>query len=505
MRGLWGSLRMSQFGISLIIQCALLACFMAGVCFDAAGQSDRGAIGGTILDISGAVVPGATITATGVETGIIYRTASTSEGVYRIPNMQVGAYNITVEDPGFKTSEQKGVVVQINSTAALDVVLQPGEVKQTVTVVASAPSLDTQTSDVGTVVDTRQIQDLPLAVNATGQSYLRSPEAFVFLTPGTAGPGTADSSSGIFQSKLAGGQEFGNEVILDGASTARSDSGSAFDQTAPSVEALDEFKVMTSTLPAQFGRTTGGAESFETKSGTNTFHGTAYDIFRNDDLDANPWFNNLYGAPVPLDKKNDYGGDLGGPLWIPKVYNGRDKTFFFFSWEQYRQTQGSTNVSTIPTLAERQGDFSGLLNTSNPLGTNPCDGSTIYQGQIFDPSTTQTVNGVQCRTAFPGNKMSTFSNVAQKILSYFPQPTNSNYINNFIYTTHNPILDTTMTFRIDQNLSPKSKLFSLIAAATRRRSPAARSSPIRLTPITSIPSSLITCGRDGIISSAPVS
>jgi hypothetical protein len=480
MRYLRDWLKTSPVRISGIVRRGILAALMVGVCLDAAGQSDRGAIAGSILDSSGAVVPGATITATGADTGIVYKTTSTSEGVYRIPNIQVGAYNITVEAPGFKTSEQKGLIVQINTTAALDVVLQPGEVKETVTVVAKGPTLQTETSDMGTVVDKRQIVDLPLAVDATGQSYLRSPEAFVFLTPGTAGPGTADSSSGIFQSKLAGGQEFGNEVILDGASTARADSGSAFDQTAPSVEALDEFKVMTSTLPAQFGRTTGGAESFTTKSGSNTFHGTAYDIFRNTALDANPWFNNLYAAPVPLDQKNDYGGDLGGPVWIPKVYNGRDKTFFFFSWEQYRQTLGSTNVSTIPTAAERQGDFSSLVNTSDILGTNPCDGSTIYQGQIFDPSTTKTVNGVQCRTAFPGNKISKFSNVAQKILGFFPPPTDSGYINNFIYTTHNPILDTTMSFRIDQNLSPKSKLFF---SYTSRDQEALASSPVLPNPI----------------------
>ena len=129
-----------------------------------------------------------------------------------------------------------------------------------------------------------------MAVNATGQSHLRSPETFVFLTPGTAGPGTGDSGSGVFQAKLAGGQNFGNEVLLDGASTARTDSGSSFDQTAPSVEALQEFKVTTSTVPAEFGRTTGGVESFTTKSGTNQYHGSAYDLFRNEALNAKEWF-----------------------------------------------------------------------------------------------------------------------------------------------------------------------------------------------------------------------
>jgi len=313
----------------------------------AAAQSDRGAIAGTVVDSSGAAISNATISVTGAETGAAYRTTTTSTGAYRIPDMQVGVYNLSVTAPGFKTAQQNGVTVQVNSTASLDITLQPGDVKETVTVLADLPTVQTETSDIGTVVSTKQIEELPLAVNATGQSHLRSPETFVFLTPGTTGPGTADSGSGIFQAKLAGGQNFGNEIVLDGASTARADSGSAFDQTAPSVEALQEFKVTTSTIPAEFGRTTGGVESFTTKSGTNTFHGSLYELFRNEALNAREWFQNLRGDPKDIDKKNDYGGRLGGPVWIPKLYNGRDKTFFFFSWEQFRQKEGGDAVADV--------------------------------------------------------------------------------------------------------------------------------------------------------------
>jgi len=257
--------------VPVILASGLLALLAANT---APAQSDRGAIGGSVADSSGGVIAGATVSAIGADTGIVYKTTTTSAGAYHIPNMQIGAYNVSVSADGFNTQEKTGVVVEINTTASLDFTLQPGDIKETVTVVANVPTLETETSDVGTVVATRQILELPLAVNQTGQSYLRSPETFVFLTPGTAGPGTADSSSGIFQAKLAGGQNFRIEVVLDGASTARADSGSAFDQTAPSVEALDEFKVITSTIPAQFGRTTGGVESFTTKSGSNRFHGT---------------------------------------------------------------------------------------------------------------------------------------------------------------------------------------------------------------------------------------
>jgi hypothetical protein len=433
-------------------------------------QSDRGAVAGTILDSSGGYVQGAAVTATGADTGTVYKTNSTDTGAYRFNDLQVGVYNITVTAPGFKTSEQKGLVVQINTTSSLDITLQTGSISDTLTVLADAPTIQTETSDIGTVVDKRQIQDLPLALNATGQSHLRSAESFVFLTPGTAGPGTnSDSpSSGIFESKLSGGQNFSTEVILDGASIVHAELGSTFDENAPSVEALNEFKVTTSTIPAEFGRTSGGVESFTTKSGTNAFHGSAFDILRNDKLDANSWTNNLNGTPKPRDHQNDFGGSLGGPVWIPKVYKGHDKTFFFFSWEQYRNNEGTTGgPNTLPTDAERTGDFSALLGA--PTGTiNPCDNSPVLRGQIFDPSTTSCPTGfVGGRIAFPGNKITTLSPVALKVLSFLqvrpnvtPSAGNLNgLINNFIFLSNKPVRDTTTTFRIDQNWGTRSKFF----------------------------------------------
>ena len=355
----------------------------------AAAQSSRGSLAGTIQDSSGAVVGNATVTTTGVGTGSVYNTTSTSSGGYRIPDMQLGAYNVKTSATGFKTAEQTGVVIQVNSVTSLNITLQVGQVQETLTVMGDAPTLQTESSEIGTVVSERQIKDLPLALFASGQSFLRSPETFVFLTPGTAGPGTNSdaASAGIFESKLGGGQNFATEVILDGISTQRMEESSAFDQTAPSVEALSEFKVLTSTIPAEFGRTSGGVESFAIKSGTNSFHGTAFELFRNDVLDANSWTNNFNGDPKPADHQHDFGGSLGGPVWIPKLYNGHDKLFFFFSWEQYRNNAGTVTHTTLPTAAERSGDFSALLGP--PLGvTNPCDGTPVLQGQIFDPATT---------------------------------------------------------------------------------------------------------------------
>jgi len=436
----------------------------------ALAQSDRGSLAGTVVDSSGAVVAGASVTATGVGTGAAYSASTNSVGAYRIPDMQVGKYNVKVASAGFKTSQNEGVLIQVNTVSSLDIALQVGQTADMVTVSADAPAIQTESSDIGTVVTTRQIEDLPIALNATGQSFLRSAETFVFLTPGTTGPGTNSdhASSGIFESKLSGGQNFATEVILDGVSTQRADSGSAFDQTAPSVEALNEFKVITSTIPAEFGRTTGGVESFTTKSGTNGFHGTAFELYRNDKLDANSWDNNFFKTAKPADHQHDFGGSLGGPVWIPKLYNGKDKLFFFFSWNQYRNNPGTRQVTSVPTDAERGGDFSALL--GGPTGQiNPCDNTPVLQGQIFDPATPSCPTGfVGGRIAFAGNKIdpSRFSSVATNVLTYVPHANqapgngcNAPGCNNFLFASSKRPRDTTMTVKIDMNVSAKGKAF----------------------------------------------
>jgi Carboxypeptidase regulatory-like domain len=464
------------------------------------GQSDRGTISGSVLDSSGAAVGGAAITIIGEDTGNTYKTQSTAEGVYHVGDIQIGRYDVNVTAQGFKQSQSKGVVVQINTVTALNITLEPGDVKEEVTVLADAPTLQTESSDIGTVVGNKQIEDLPLALNATGQSFVRSPETFVFLTPGTTGPGTNSdhASAGIYESKLSGGQNFGTEILLDGISVVRSDSGAAFDQTAPTVEALTEFKVTTATPSAQFGRTSGGIESFTTKSGSNRYHGSVFELFRNEALDAFPWATDFANAqiaeanvgcsstttpctplnPKPRDRQNDFGGSLGGPIRIPHVYDGRDKTFFFFAWEQYRNRRGLTNdILTLPTAAERGGDFSALLgapatipgpnNTTIPV-INPCTGQQVLTGQIFDPTTTTTVNGQTCRLPFAGNKITSTSAVAGKVLGYLPSPnlngTPANNVGGLINNYQNPtsldhVVTTETTFRIDENLTNKNKMF----------------------------------------------
>src|SRR5271163_3648921 len=234
----------------------------------AVGQTNQGAIAGVIEDSSGAVVPNAKLTATERSTGTVYHAVSSSSGSYIFPNVRIGTYDLTVNATGFKSPTLTGIEVQVATTAAVDVKLSAGGANESVVVQADAPTLQTESSDIGTVVGAKQILDLPLALGSTVQA-MRSPEAFVYLTPGAVGPGSDSGNGGTFESKISGGQNYGTEVLLDGASMTRSENGSSFDETAPSVDALSEFKVITSTLPAEFGMTTGGIESVSTKSRTN--------------------------------------------------------------------------------------------------------------------------------------------------------------------------------------------------------------------------------------------
>src|SRR6266849_3273904 len=242
-----------RFNLSLL-RFLSFSLFLSFSVITARAQSDRGTIAGTVLDSSGGAVANVTVTATSTETGANYGATTGPTGGFRIQDVRVGTYDVSVSAPGFKIEKKTGVVVQVNSTATVEFSLQPGDVKETLTVLADAPAVQTETSEIGTVVSSKQIEELPLALNGTGQSHLRSVESFVFLTPGTVGPGTfsdgasggTTGSSGIFESKIAGGQNLGTEVILDGASIAHAELGPTFDENAPSVEAISEFKITTS-------------------------------------------------------------------------------------------------------------------------------------------------------------------------------------------------------------------------------------------------------------------
>ncbi len=481
---------------SLLWLTVLFFLLLPGAAF---GQgSTTGSVAGNVVDASGAAVQGAQILLVGESSGLQYKTQSSTAGVYRIPGVQPGRYTLQVSSQGFATSSEKGVLVELNRTSSRDITLGVGQQSVEVSVNATAPTVETQTSDISTTVTPRQVDELPLSLGGTGA--LRSAEAFEFLIPGVSGPGTlAGGASGVFAARISGGQAMGQEVLLDGASVDRTDWHSEFDEIAPSVEALQEFTVSTSTIPADYSRTAGGIVTFGTKSGTNEYHGMLYDIFRNDDLDANLWFNNGYLAQAiagnggtaanypqfrrPTDKKNDFGGTFGGPVRIPHLYDGRNRSFVFYSYERYLQSTSGVTISTLPTPAEKGGDFSALLGA--PTGKiNPCDGTSILTGQIFDPATTRTVDGVNCRTAFPRNMINPtrFSSVANKTLPSLPTPTTNATTLNYSFPDSFPVVNSTWTLRGDQVLSSSQKLSLIYSHRLNSSQVGLRSLPLPLDP-----------------------
>ena len=427
-------------------------------------QTNGGSISGSVLDPQGNAIAGATVHASNVENGAVQTIQTTSSGNYRLDALIPGKYQVSVEMNGFQSYKADNVTVLIGNTTALDIQLQVGSAAQSVTVTASSTGIQTETSDIGTSVDPELVSDLPL-FNYSGEA--RSIVDFIFLVPGVVG--------GENDNKIAGGQVTGSTVQLDGGAID-SISGANFDVAGytPSPDAVQEFTLLESGYPAQYGRTTGGITIFNTQTGTNQYHGTAYDIFRNTALDANSWWNNLEAAANPtnaslykrpVDLRNEFGVTAGGPLSIPHLYNGHNRTFGFFSWEQLRQHNASVNISTVPTIANRNGDFTATL-TKTVVGTDPCTGNPIYQGEIFDPATTTQVGSVYCRTPFAYNGVlntinpARFSTVAQNALTYEPAPQNAGQVNNYAFNDVVPRTITEETIRIDHIFGANDKIFA---------------------------------------------
>ena len=454
---------------------ALMVVLLAGS--PAVAQLDTGSISGTITDPSGSVVANAQITATEIATGTNYMTVSTKTGYYVFPSVHTGAYQLTIASSGFKTTVSSGITVSIGAATSYDFTLQVGSVSETVAVAATSLTLETESSDVATAIQPEQVEDLPLAVTGA----LRSLSTLTFLVPGAVGPGTsAGGAGGQIIAKINGGQTLGSDYLVDGITTNRSENGSGgFDGISPSVEAIQEFRVSITALPAELGRTTGGISNFNSRSGTNSYHGTVYDFYKNAALDGNNWFNNGYLSQTtdpsaraalarPPDTKNDYGITLGGPVNVPHVYDGRGKTFFFFGWEQLRYDTGSSITSLVPTAAVRGdnqqfADFSSFLGGQIPGVTNPCTGGgPMFFGQIFDPATVQNqYTSNECRSPFPNNQIpyNRLSTVAKNILKLLPEPNLTGGTNNYVQSTTDNLSQTVYSIRIDENLGPRQKVW----------------------------------------------
>lgn len=446
-----------------------------------AAQLDTGSISGVVTDPAGKVVQGAAITANETSTGTTYSTTSSNTGYYVLPSVHPGKYEVKVTAAGFKTAVYNGVVVAVSSQVGQDISLAVGAASESVNVTAGTMSLETESSDIDASITPAQVADLPLQVSGN----LRTLSTLEFLVPGAVGPGTSSGGSGFQMAKINGGQEEGTDYLVDGITTNRMENGSgSFDIVSPSVEAVNEFHISLSGLPAELGRTTGGLANFNTKGGTNDYHGSVFNIYKNSALDANNWFNNGYLAsatdPVtraslqrPADTKNNFGGSLGGPIRLPHVYNGKDKSFFFFAWEQLRYSTGSAVTSLIPTPS-MLGSDSAYLDFSSTLGgripgATACDGTTpLYYGEIFDPALEN--NGCRVTPFKDGSgvlnriPVARESQVAKAVLKYMPSPNLTGGTNNFVYDTHDSISQTVYSFRIDQNIGTNHKIWGFFSS-----------------------------------------
>jgi len=422
------------------------------------GQTDRGTITGTVADSTNAVIPGANITATNTQTTAKYETISTETGNYTLSQLPAGTYAITVELPGFKKYVRQGVTVLSLTVVRIDAQLEVGAASEEVTVNADAPLLRTDSGDVSHTIRIDAVDALPvLSVGpAAGSSGIRNPTAVGSMVPGAyVVPNTVVKING------APGNTASYRVEGQDASNGQVPATQA--QVQPSVDALQEVTVLSSNFAAEYGQVGGGLFNYVVRSGSNNYHGSGYDYVANDAFNAaTPWLNTK--SPV---RRHDWGFTVGGPVNLTdKVYDGHNKTFFFFNFEQYRDHQNiATITNTVPIQDYRDGNFSKALTGKNlcPTTNLNCDplGRPVMEGTIYDPRTTRTApNGQLVRDPFANNTIdkSLMDPVALKVQALLPAANRSGFINNYL----NPFPSNRITYipavKLDHNLSNKAKL-----------------------------------------------
>jgi hypothetical protein len=417
-------------------------------------QSPQGALTGNITDPQGSGIPGVAIEAKQVSTGLVFRGVSTADGTYIVPALPSGPYEVKASANGFKTIRRTDVIVEVAARQRLDLQFQIGSLNETVTVSGETPRIQTEDSSLGTVVERQRIENLPL----NGRHVFN----LVKLVPGVQprfrdADGFAEITNQNFsQIRFNGGPIFGNQFFLDGAANTLPVHNEI--SVVPMVDAVEEFRVETNALKAEFGQTSGGFTNVVTKSGSNEFHGSAYEFFRNEAIDARNAFSTqlVNGRLKPVLRFNQYGGTLGGPVSLPKIYNGKNRTFFFAGYEQWRWRNADIRRATVPTAAQRGGDFSQTLNSLGALVP------------IYDPATTRAnPNGAGfVRDRFAGNIIprSRFDSVSLKVLEFMPQGnvapadpiTNSL---NFTSLAATPVDNGVTTIRADHRISDSDSVF----------------------------------------------
>ncbi len=433
---------------------------LAGTAF---AQGDRGTITGTLSDPAGAVVANAALEAKHIETGAIYPAATTATGNYTIAQLPAGTYEVSVSVPGFKKFVRSGLTVQVAATLRIDIELEVGSASESVTVQADAPLLKTESGELSHNVTTETVDNLPIlgiGSSMAGSSAIRNPQAVAYLLPGAYVAPNA-------QMRVNGSPGNTASYRLEGQDASNGQVPATQAQVQPSVDAIQEVTIQTSNFAAEYGLVGGGFFNYTMKSGTNQLHGSAYDYFVNEVLNSNtPWVN-----AKPTARRNDYGFTVGGPVLIPKVYNGRDKTFFFFNWEQFRETEIINNIlDTVPTARYRIGDFSQAL-TGKILGNDPM-GRPIPEGGVYDPTTTRLYNGQMIRDMFPNNQipLGEIDPVAQRIQALIPNPNRgTGVINNAIFPFPSTRITSIPAFKIDHSVGSRMK-FSYYWSETKTAS-----------------------------------
>ncbi len=420
------------------------------------GQGDRGTITGEVSDPAGAVVPTAAIEITNSETGVVYRAATTATGNYTIAQVPPGTYAMTVTAAGFKKYLRPNIAVGATQVERVDVALEVGAANESITVSSEVSLLKTESGELSHEIEAQHLIDLPLlGIGGTYSSSqgMRFYQAEVALVPGASAPG----SGFIFGIRVNGAPNGTQRTQIDGMD-GTNQINSVQAGVGASVDTIQETAIQTSNFAAEFGSVGGGLINLTMRSGTNQFHGAGYDYLANEVFDgAAPYVNTLQRI-----RRNDYGFNVGGPVWIPKVYKGKNRTFFFFNREQYREFFVVNNVPiTVPTDAYRAGNFAGAL-TGGSLGTDPL-GNTIRAGTIYDPTTARPVNGQIVETAFPQNTIpfSQQDKVALAIQKLIPEPTNNNASLNYLPSFPNDRVTTNWNVKIDHQLSGKAKISGL--------------------------------------------
>src|SRR5712664_2507659 len=433
-------------------------------------QTTNGSIEGSVTDPSGGAVAGASVTARNMDSVLTQATTTTEAGIYSLPNLPPGRYSVTVEAPNLKKYAQEGITVATGTAVALNILMQLGAVSESVTVTADATQLQTTTSEIGATVSPTLVANLPLQVSGT----IRNPVQFIELVPGFVG-GVANNpgSNSSDDFKVNGGQEGGTDILVDGVSISLVSPNTQWNKGV-STDAVDEFRVLQSNFSAEYGQAGDGIVSLTIKSGTNELHGSGYDFLRNKSLDANSWANNLQGLKRSVDTQNDFGATIGGPIWIPKVYNGKNKTFFFFAYEGFRFRNGGTGQDSFPNENFRKGDFSqicestfaanGICNdrVSNPANpppkTAPCvAGDTrvncVPTNQLYDPTTHAAVSGDN----LANDPNFTASKVMTNVFGLLP-PTNGSLNNNVIDRSLSSTTANLYDVKIDHSFSDKHRI-----------------------------------------------